>query len=116
MATNPSPTNHDGVFTVARHQYDLTSSAVKSWDFFRKPQRHCWDDTAATSRQGAPPLSNDFKWVWDVVTGCEYPVSDLVNEQYVGHEAAQSLGQVILFNYSRNQQPVALPLRAGQFF
>ena len=37
MATNPSPTNHDGVFTVTRHQYDLTTSAIKSWDFSAKP-------------------------------------------------------------------------------
>lgn len=33
MATNPDPREDKGVFTVTRHAYDLTNSAVHCWDF-----------------------------------------------------------------------------------
>lgn len=33
MATNPDRREDKGVFTVTRHAYDLTNSAVRCWDF-----------------------------------------------------------------------------------
>lgn len=33
MATSPLPNVHEGNFSVTRHQYDLTNSAVRHWDY-----------------------------------------------------------------------------------
>ncbi|KAJ4538958.1 hypothetical protein HRR78_007883 [Exophiala dermatitidis] len=44
-------------------------------------------------------------------------IGDLVNAGYIGDtNATATLNQVIQFNYSRNQHPVALPMLKGSFY
>jgi len=49
----------------------------------------------------------EFRWVI---------INDLAQAGFIVRNAAQMLGEVIQFNYSRGQHPLPLPVIPGSFF
>ncbi|EHY60709.1 hypothetical protein ABEF92_000304 [Exophiala dermatitidis] len=116
METDPTPGKHEGIFKVTRHQYEMTTSCVRHWDCpatdnitvgrilkligEKRRNRYRMTPTGVGCRH----------WVLTII-------GDLVNAGYIGDtNATATLNQVIQFNYSRNQHPVALPMLKGSFY
>ncbi|KAJ4621268.1 hypothetical protein HRR85_001478 [Exophiala dermatitidis] len=102
METDPTPGKHEGIFKVTRHQYEMTTSCVRHWD--------CPATDNIT-------VGRILKLIGEKRRNRLTIIGDLVNAGYIGDtNATATLNQVIQFNYSRNQHPVALPMLKGSFY
>lgn len=132
METNTAPGERKGIFKVTRHLYELTTSNVRHWDFSaasnvtvekilrligeKKRNRYRMTSTGVGCRHWvcvsrlSPELivANSLRLT---------VINDLVQAGYIcDNNATSTLAQVIQFNYSRNQQPILLPMLAGSFY
>ncbi|RMZ84962.1 hypothetical protein DV738_g298, partial [Chaetothyriales sp. CBS 135597] len=104
-----------GVFKISRHLYELTVSNVRYWDFpvassiaVGKILALIWDKKRHRYRMNSTGVGCRY-WVLTII-------SDFVEAGYCDENAATTLAESIEFNYSRNQQPIALPMIAGTFY
>ncbi|RMZ80607.1 hypothetical protein DV738_g2543, partial [Chaetothyriales sp. CBS 135597] len=104
-----------GTFTVKRYSYALTMSAVQSFDYDVKSdiKVHSFLELIGQKRR------QNYKMTPTGV-GCRFWVLTVFNDWVQAGlittaDAAQSLSGVIQFNYSRNQSPIALEMKRGEW-
>ncbi|KAJ9654253.1 hypothetical protein H2198_006653 [Neophaeococcomyces mojaviensis] len=112
----PGSANDKGTFSITRHLYAMTNSAVKVFDyqvangmkvsnFFtslrdKKRQNYNMTPTGVGCR------------FWVLTVFCDWCTAGLITTT----NAAEDLANQIQYNYSKDQAPIKLDIHKGQFF
>ena len=137
MATNDRAGDDNGVFTVTRHAYALTTSAVRHFDFAvakdvtvgrilrligeKRRQRYRMTPTGVGCRHWMYVfrlLSIHPGAALMLTTSTRLTIgSDMAGAAlFAESNAVNLLSQHLQYNYSRNREPVALEIKKGTFF
>ncbi|KAJ4525248.1 hypothetical protein HRR83_000924 [Exophiala dermatitidis] len=116
MELSPSVAGDKGRFTVTKHAYAHTTSAIQVFDY----------DVAQNTKVQSflQVLGNKKRQNYKMTStgvGCRFWVLTVINDWIQAKlittaNAAQNIACVIQFNYSKGQNPVKLEMKKGEWY